>query len=325
MASSTHPQFPLGVPPDPDSFSFDLDGALSSLLSLQAHVPDDALTAPVLGTERQGHAAVIGARGLSVTVGYLVTEAERIWITDTDRNTVGAHVLANDQETGLSLIQPLADLDVPAAEVGTALDLGVSDIVVAEAYGGVENALVTEVTAKCELAGYWEYVLDEAIFTSPAHASWGGAALFGRDGKLCGVGSLLVQQQSLEGKSKDANMFIPIEGLHAAMDELLTCGRRDRPPRPWIGCFVYEVDKQLIVTGLYASGPAEQAGLKEGDIITEVQGWPVTGLADLFRAMWALGEAGVEIPLSVLRNGARMDIVVDSASREGCLKSPMLH
>ena len=60
--------------------------------------------------------------------------------------------------------------------------------------GGRKHSVVARIAAKQEFAGNWEYVLDEAIFTAPAHPFWGGTAMIGRAGELLGIGSLQVQQ-----------------------------------------------------------------------------------------------------------------------------------
>ena len=192
---------------------FDVDAMLSSLVSVRSEVPDDALTAPVLGTERMGNGVVIGDRGLVLTIGYLVTEAQTLWITDHRGAAVPGHVLGYDQESGFGLVQALQPLPAPAMDLGVSAACDVGDPIVVAGHGGGDSLVTGRIIAKREFAGYWEYVLDEALFTAPAHPNWGGAALVGSDGRLLGVGSLLVQTVSSSGEKGGANMVVPIDLL----------------------------------------------------------------------------------------------------------------
>jgi len=186
--------FPAELQPSPGQARFDLEATLNSVVMLRAEVPQDAFTASILGTERIGNGVVIRADGLVLTIGYLITEAQTIWLTTNGGSAVAGHSLAYDQATGFGLVQPLGRLGLPALERGSAKSCGVGDEVTVIGYGGRSHALQAKVIAKREFAGYWEYVLDEALFTAPAHPQWGGAALVGADGRLVGIGSLLVQE-----------------------------------------------------------------------------------------------------------------------------------
>ena len=159
--------------------------------------------------------------------------------------------------------------------------------------GGRRHSLNSRVTAKREFAGYWEYVLDEAIFTAPPHPNWGGSGLIDRHGRLVGIGSLLVRHAGGGGSDTlDGNMIVPIDLLPPILDEMQTLGRTQRPPRPWLGAYVTEVDEALVVAGLAPEGPAEQAELQVGDQVLAVNRQPVGSLVELFRSVWAVGEAG---------------------------------
>jgi S1-C subfamily serine protease len=190
--------------------------------------------------------------------------------------------------------------------------------------GGRPHSLKAKVIAKREFAGYWEYVLDEALFTAPAHPQWGGAALVGPDGHLLGIGSLLVQESS-GGKAIDGNMFVPIDLLAPILDELLTLGRAAGPPRAWLGIYTAEMDGHLVIGGLAPGGPAERAGIKLGDLVLEVGGDPVTGLAAMFRRIWSMGPAGTDVTLTLSRRGTSSQVQVRSADRNDFLKKPRLH
>ena len=306
-------------------FGFDLDRMLSSLVSVRSEVPDDALTAEVLGTERMGNGVVIGDRGLVLTIGYLVTEARTLWITDRAGAAVPGHVLGYDQESGFGLVQALQPLTAPAMELGVSTQCDVGDPIVIAGHGGLDSIVTGRIIAKREFAGYWEYVLDEALFTAPAHPNWGGAALVGSDGRLLGVGSLLVQTVSSSGEQSGANMVVPIDLLKPILEDLKTYGRPNRPARPWLGVLVQNIGDHLVVASVYDDCPADQAGVETGDLIVEVAGEPIDGLAELFRKVWSLGPAGTEIPLTIVRDGEPRPVLLESIDRDARLKHGAVH
>jgi len=324
MADLSNWAFPPEMQPNPEQARFDLDAALDSMVLLRAEVPEDAFTAGILGTERIGNGVVIRDDGLVLTIGYLITEATTIWLNTNKGAAVAGHALAYDQPTGFGLVQPLGKLGVPALARGTTDSCRVGDDVVVAGHGGRKHALRAKLIAKREFAGYWEYVLDEALFTAPAHPHWSGAALIGGDGRLLGVGSLMVQEES-GGRTVQGNMIVPIDLLEPILDDMLKHSRAKRPARPWLGLYATEVKGHVVVSGLAGGGPAERSGVQVGDIVMEVSGERVGGLADLFRKIWSIGAAGVEVPLTLVREGAVSRIQVRSADRQDLLKKPALH
>jgi S1-C subfamily serine protease len=322
MAAATW-AFPAALQPDPGETRFDLAAALDAVVLLRAEIPEDGFTAPILGTERAGNGVVI-RDGLVLTIGYLVTEAESIWLATNRGTVVQGHALAYDQVTGFGLVQALGTLGVQPLALGSAAAAKPGDAVLVIGHGGRAHSLKAKVTAKREFAGYWEYILDEALYTAPAHPQWGGAALLGEDGRLLGIGSLLVQE-SVGGRSVDGNMFVPIDLLPPILDELTARGRAPRPPRPWLGLYAAEMEQQLVVGGLAPGGPAERAGVKLGDVLQEVNDERIAGLGAFLRKVWSLGAAGTEIPLTLSRRGNASRVVVHSADRADFLRKPRLH
>jgi len=197
--------------------------------------------------------------------------------------------------------------------------------VVFAASGGRHHAVETRVVGRQEFAGYWEYVLDDAIFTAPAHPFWGGCGLIGNDGKLLGVGSLILQQGDGKGHRLDMNMVVPIGLLSPILDDLLTYGRVNRPARPWLGMYATESDDELVVGALAERAPAAQAGVRAGDRILAVNDDDVGDLAGLWRRVWASGSAGAEVKLRLLRDRGAVTLSVRSGDRSKFLKSPKLH
>jgi S1-C subfamily serine protease len=322
---STDWEIPINLQPDPHDYGFDLERGLASVVGLKTYVPADAFTATTLGTERAGSGVVIREDGLVVTIGYLITEAETVWLTSSNGQAIPAHALAYDQETGFGLVQALGRIRLPALEFGDSDGLKIGDQVIFAAAGGRHHAIETKVVGKQEFAGYWEYLLEEAIFTAPAHPIWGGGALIGRDGKLLGIGSLSLQQGDGKGRRLDMNMVVPIKLLAGIMNDLLTSGRVNRPARPWLGVYATEDDDTVVVGGVVDGGPAERAGLQRGDRIIAVGGEEVTDLAGLWRRVWACGGAGAEVPLTLARDPGTVAVLVKSADRSSYLKSPRLH
>jgi S1-C subfamily serine protease len=287
-----------------------------AMVSITAHIPDDAMSAGLLGTERVGNGVRIRDDGLVATVGYLVHEAESVWI-GTRSTVVPGFVVGSDFDSGFALVKPTLPLHGPRMEAGSASSLRVGDAVSVMSSGGSEQVIEARVVAKQEFAGRWEYVLDQAVFTTPPHDSWSGAALVDAEGRLCGLGSLVIQGFEVKGALTTVNMFVPIDLLVPIVDEICAHGRRLAPPRPWLGMLVHDDQHDLTVVGVYRNCPADKAGLRPGDVIVGIDDEPVAGLANMFRRVWSLGSAGVEVPLNVLRNAEKMELLVRSGDRAG--------
>ncbi|MEK9753244.1 MAG: S1C family serine protease [Rhodospirillaceae bacterium] len=311
--------------PDPGACAFDLERALASVVGLQSKVPDDAYTVQTLGPERAGHAVAINDSGLVVTIGYLIVEADTVWLFDHTGQAVPGHVCVYDQETGFGLVQALGKLNAPALPIGSVKTVHVGDPVIFAGHGSRANALSAVVADKREFAGYWEYLLEEALFTEPPHPFWGGGALIDTGGRLVGIGSLFVQKNPGEVGSFDGNMVVPIDILLPILDDLQRFGRVQRPPRPWIGALSTEADDRVVVVNTWNGGPADQAGLESGDLVLAVGGQAVASLAQFYRRLWALGDAGVEVPLDIVRDGRLAEVTIQSADRTKFYLAPKLH
>jgi S1-C subfamily serine protease len=310
--------------PKSEDFGFDLNRALESVVALRSEIPEDGFTASTLGAKRAGSGVVIRENGLVLTIGYLITEAESVWLTSADGRLVPAHALAVDQETGFGLVQALDRLGLPALDLGRSSEAKPGDPVIIAA-GGRKQFLRANIVGKHEFAGYWEYLLQEAIFTAPAHPFWGGAGLIGPDGKLLGVGSLHVEQVTEQGQQRDVNMIVPIDLLAPILDDLLSFGRIDKPPRPWLGVYSTESEGRIVIAGVAERGPAAAAGVRRGDIVSAVGGSSVVSLGDFYRKVWSCGPAGAEIPIEVVRDELSVWLRIRSTDRSGYFKKPRLH
>jgi S1-C subfamily serine protease len=309
--------------PRPEDFPFDLDWTVSSTVSLRAHVPADAFTAQTLGALRVGHGVTIG-EDLVLTVGYLVTEAEQVWMQTFDNRVVAGHVLGFDSATGFGLVKAIGRLGAPALPLGDSREVMAGDKLIVAGGGLARRSITAQLVARHEFAGYWEYVLDEALFTAPGHPLWSGAALIGPTGKLVGLGSLQMLRQTEDGKSSTINMMVPIELLPPILDDLAS-GGAGRPARPWLGVLAEEVSGRVVIIGAAKNGPADRADLAQGDIVMAVAGEEVGALADFYRAVWALGPAGVDVPLTLARDGDVFPVTVRSRDRRAFLKTPRMH
>jgi S1-C subfamily serine protease len=323
MASLLEWKVPPAAQPRPEDYGYDLERALSSVVGLHSLIPADAFTADTLGVERAGNGVLIDD-GLVLTIGYLITEAETIWLHYGDGRVAPGHALGFDAETGFGLVQALERMDVPVMRLGASSKAEIGERVVAGGAGGRTRSLAARIAAKQEFAGYWEYVLDEAIFTYPAHPNWGGTGLISPVGDLIGIGSLQVERQR-EGRDEHLNMIVPIDLLKPILDDLRKFGRVDKPVRPWLGLYSTEIEDKIVIVGIAPKGPASRAELKTGDVIVAVAGERVSSLAAFYRKVWSLGEAGVEVPLTLYREGVTFDVGVNSSDRAKFLKTPRVH
>jgi len=323
MAELTEWRVPPSAQPRPEDYGYDLERALSSVVGMHSMIPPDAFTAETLGVERAGNGVLID-NGLVLTIGYLITEAQTVWLHLGDGHVVEGHALGFDQETGFGLVQALGKIELPALRIGVSREADIGERVVIGGAGGCTRSLAGHIAAKQEFAGYWEYVLDEAIFTYPAHPNWGGTGLISSKGELIGIGSLQLER-AREGKNEHLNMIVPIDLLPPILDDLRKFGRVNKPARPWLGLYSTEVEDKIVAVGIAPKGPAARAELRTGDVILAVKGEVVSTLAQFYRKVWSLGQAGVEVPLTLYREGVTFEVKVNSSDRARFLKGPKLH
>lgn len=323
MPALTEWRVPPANQPRAGDYGFDLDRALASVVGLHAIIPPDAFSAETLGTERAGNGVVIDD-GLVLTIGYLITEAESVWLHLGDGRVVEGHVLGFDTVTGFGLVQALGRLDIEPLPLGSSAEARLGDRVVVGGAGGRTRSVASQIIAKQEFAGYWEYLLDEALFTYPAHPNWGGTGLINERGELIGIGSLQLERER-DGKAEHVNMIVPIDLLKPILDDLRKFGRVNQPARPWLGLYSTEIDNRVVVIGISPNGPAARAELKTNDVILAVDGDKVTSQTAFYKKMWGLGDAGVDVPLTVHHKGVTFDVTVTSTDRFKLLKAPKLH
>ena len=299
------------------------DEILKAIVKIKSVIPSNAFTARILGTEREGNGVVIDSKGHILTIGYLITEAETLEVTTEEGTTISASFVGYDHDTGFGLLKANQPLKITPIKLGKSSEVKQGDPILMVGYGGTESVQAGRVIARKEFAGYWEYLLEDAVYTAPAHTGFGGAALIAPDGKLLGIGSLLTQVIIPGFGSMACNISVPIDLLHPILADLIAKGRTSAAPRPWLGLNAEEAHGRVFVVRVTSGSPAEKAGLQSEDMVLTVKGEEVRGLADFYRKVWALGSAGVEVPLGILRGTRTRDIAVKSVDRNQLLRQKL--
>jgi S1-C subfamily serine protease len=272
-----------------------------------------------------GNGVIVDSSGLVVTIGYLIRGAYAIEVTLADGKQVPGSFVGYDHESGFGLLRA----HIPAGM--TPIRIGDSDAAVAGNPSLVLSAdgplpiQPVAVVSRRPFAGYWEYLLENAIFTAPPQPRFGGAALVNREGRLIGIGSLLVSDAAGPQVNSPGNMFVPINLLKPLMAELLELGRPASKGPAWLGITTLEVDGRVIVRRVRNDGPAASAGVQPSDIILGVGEEPIGDTIDFLRKVRALGGPGAMIPLVLVRkegeSAALLRILVTAASRYDWMES----
>jgi S1-C subfamily serine protease len=297
-----------------------LEELVASVVRIKTHINPDGQTVQGLGRERDGSGILIDADGLVLTIGYLMVEAYAAEVITNDGRTVPATVVGYDPESGFGLLRTIEPLKLKPIPLGKSADVKERDMVVIASAGGANMVAPAYLVAKREFAGNWEYMLEEALFTAPPHPAWSGAALISREGKLVGVGSLIVGDATGGTEKTPGNMFVPIDRLAPILGDLMTEGHVSGPGRPWLGLTTDELRGRLFVSRVTPGGPAEKAGVRRGDVIVGVNGELPKSLSDFYRKVWAQGGAGAGVPLDVLKDNAVRRVTVQSINRLDTLK-----
>lgn len=291
-----------------------------SVVKIRSKAVANARSGRSLGPNREGTGVVIDSEGLVLTIGYLIVEAETIELSTADGQSYPASVVGYDNATGFGLLKALRPLPVKPVQFGQSAAISERELVLIVGFDGVAPAYVV---SRRPFIGYWEYLLDEAIYTAPATVNWSGAALLSREGKLLGIGSLVVGDAMGSGARNQVpgNMFVPIDLLKPLLGDLIATGKSSAKPRPWVGVNTQEVQGNVIVTRVSPDSPADDANVQKGDVIVSISGQPVSGQADFYVKLWKTGAAGVEVPIEVLRAGRVEKVTVKSIDRSGYYRS----
>ncbi len=314
LAAGAQPKAGKAAPGVATTEATDAGKVFGAIVKVAVQAVPDARSAAMLGAEREGSGVVIGERGLILTIGYLIVEADDVSVTDSRGRTFAARVIAYDHASGLGLIRTIAPMDAKPVSFGDSGRLANHEPVMI-AGAGEDGVTFAYVVSKRAFSGSWEYALDQAIYTSPPTLNWSGAGLFDKEGKLLGVGSLIVREANEEDPKVPGNMFVPIDVLKPILPDLLKAGHRAGPARPWMGVSTEEVQGRLVVSRVSPDGPADLAGVSIGDIVLAVGEESVRTQAEFYRKAWNRGGAGIEIPLKLLQGVDVREVRIKSIDR----------
>ena len=295
--------------------------AANAVVGVKVKALPNARSNDMLGEERNGSGIVIRDDGLVLTIGYLIMEADQVEVVD-NGTTVPATVVAYDHATGFGLIKPLTKISPRPIRLGTSKPVGQLDRLMIVTGGDEQTISIATVVSKRQFAGYWEYLIPDAIFTAPPRLDHSGAALINKDGELVGVGSLFVMDAITPGEKMPGNMFVPVDLLKPILDEMVKTGGQKGARRPWLGVNSLEEDGRVKVMHVNEESPADKAGVVAGDIILSVNGEPVESLENFYGKLWRPGaEPGAEVKLTVLHGVSLKEVTVRSIDRKEFMRA----
>jgi serine protease Do len=313
-ASPAAPDKPASVAKEDDAAYRQLQEAAGAVVTVRTRALGNARSNENLGAERSGSGVLIAPSGLVLTIGYLILEADQVEVTDSNGRSLPASVVAYDHATGFGLLRPIGPLTPKPIKLGASGSVEQLERMMI-ASGGEGGVSVATVVSRRPFAGYWEYLIDGAIFTTPPRTDHSGAALINKDGELVGIGSLLVMDAMTPGERMPGNMFVPVDLLKPILAEMIETGRQKAGRRPWIGLSSMEDDGRLKVLRVTSDGPADRAGIRAGDLILTIGGEKVRDLPGFYRKLWATGEPGVEVPITILQGADLRDVRIRSIDR----------
>jgi S1-C subfamily serine protease len=294
--------------------TIDAEQLFGAIVKVSTRAVPDARSSTTLGPEREGSGVVIGKDGLILTIGYLIVEADDVKVTDAHGRTLPAQVVGYDHNSGFGLLRTVLPIDAQPITLGDSSRTTEKEPVLI-ASAGADGASFAFVVSKRPFTGNWEYQLDSAIYTSPPTLNWSGAALIDRDGKLIGIGSLIVREATDGDPRLPGNVFVPIDLLKPILSDLVREGHRAGPARPWLGVSADEIQGRVLITRVSPDGPADRAGLQPGDIILAVADNAVKSQSEFYQRLWTCGNAGDEITLKVLQGADVREVKVRSMDR----------
>ena len=295
--------------------------AANAVVGVRVTALPNARSNDTLGAERTGSGVLIGNDGLVLTIGYLILEADQIEVTDADGASLPATLVAYDHATGFGLVKPIVRLTQKSIRLGTAIPISQLDRLMIVTGGADQTISIATVVSRRQFAGYWEYMIDGAIFTAPPRLDHSGAALINKDGELVGIGSLFVMDALIPGERLPGNMFVPVDLLKPVLDEMVATGAQRGSRRPWLGVNSLEEDGRIKVMQVNEESPAQRAGIVAGDIILSINGEPVESLEKFYRSLWTRGPAGVDVVLGVLHGPTMKQVTVRSIDRQEFMRT----
>ena len=303
-----------------------LTKAQLAVVGVQVTAAEGARSAETLGKQRSGSGVVIGSDGLVVTIGYLILEADDIQITTTDKKTVPARMVAYDLATGFGLIRPVVPLrGIMPVSLGGITDIKTGETLMASTGASPDEEAdvnMTQLVSKRAFSGYWEYHIDNALFTSPPVQNHSGAPLFNQRGELLGIGSLFVMDAMGQNVRLPGNMFVPVDLLKPIMAEMLQTGSSKLSKRPWVGLTSAEQSGRVQIVRVNKDGPAQAAGLQPGDVVLAVDDTKVANLEAFYKKIWDRATPEADIKLTVLQGADLKTITLKPVDRMSTMMKP---
>jgi S1-C subfamily serine protease len=287
-----------------------IERVLPATVHIAAQIPEAHPSARLLGTERMGSGVVVDASGLVLTVNYVVLGAEQIKVSLIDQRTYAAEVVRLDFASGLALVrideQRLSPLPLRSTRN---LVAGEEAFIVASVGDGAARIANGAVSYIGPFDANWEYVLDRAIMLTAMNPGLGGGPLLDPLGRVLGIVSLNLNEIGR------FSLAIPADYYLEAQDFFLAGRPQPSNTRAWLGIFCYAVKDHVVIAGLLAGGPGEQAGLKAGDVILAVDGKDVADRRSLYRLLWA-HRPGEAVTLKIFRGKELHTVTVASGDVE---------
>jgi serine protease Do len=300
-----------------------LTRANTAVVGIQVNATEGARSAESLGRQRSGTGVVIGPDGLVLTIGYLLLEADTIQVVTQDERVLPARAVAYDLATGFGLVRPLLPMrGVQPVRLGRAGDLKPGDPLVAATGGAEGDVAMTQLVSQRPFSGYWEYHIEAALFTSPPIGNHSGAALFNQRGELLGIGSLLVGDALGDSRRLPGNMFVPVDLLKPILAELQQTGSSRKSRRPWLGLTSAEQGGRVQVVRVNKDSPAQEAGVRPGDVVLAVDGAPVASLEAFYKRVWSHPQPDDEIELTLQQGAETRKVIIKAVDRMTTLARP---
>ena len=273
-----------------------------------------------------GSGVIISASGYILTNNHVVDGADAIEVVLNDTRKASAKVIGTDPDTDLAILK--IELDkLPVIVLGDSDSLQVGDQVLAigNPFGvgqTVTSGIVSALGRNQLGINTFENFIQTDAAINPGNS---GGALVDTSGHLMGINTAIY---SRSGGSMGIGFAIPVSTARQVLDGIVRDGQ---VTRGWIGVEPQDLNAELaetfnikpealkaggiIITGVLQSGPAAQAGIRPGDVITAVNGKPVVNVSQLLTAVAAL-KPGTAAPLSVLRGGDTSEIPVTPGVRQ---------
>lgn len=292
---------------------------LDAVVKLSIRAVEGARTADTLGAEREGTGIVIDDRGLILTIGYLVLEAASILVITGDSKIYPASVIGFDHATGFGLLRASPAPPCAPVVLGDSTRIGELQSLVVAGHASAGGVSGVALVSRRRFVGWWEYMIEDALFTAPPRYEHSGAALFDGEGRLVGIASLWVSDALNSGVAFPGNMFVPINLLKEVLPDLVENGCRRGAARPWLGLNTEQVEGHVVVTRVLPDAPGDLAGLKRGDIILGIGGDSIGGQSEFYEKLWSVA-AGEDITLHIVRDKVVKHLIVQTCDRLSYLR-----